>query len=117
MKTKSSLVKIILFSLSLMTLASCGPNSDSGDAVDTSVGQTLEQRVSAAIAAASDVPADNLSVSVQDGLVTISGSLDCEDCGGYRTPGQAGTVQQSLGAVVRAVPGVDEVRFDLEIPD
>lgn len=30
-----------------------------------------------------------------------------------RTPGNFGTVQQSLGAVVRAVAGVREVIFDL----
>ena len=41
------------------------------------------------------------------------GEVVCEDCGGMRTPGNIGTVQQSLGGVVRAVPGVMRVDFDL----
>jgi len=46
--------------------------------------------------------------------VTISGSVVCQECGGRRTPGGSGTVQQSLGAVVRAIPGVESVEFELE---
>jgi hypothetical protein len=52
-------------------------------------------------------------VQVQGGVVTLSGSVVCEGCGGNATPGGAGTVQQSLGAVVRAIPGVTELRFQL----
>ena len=110
-------MRSLLVTCFVAVLISCSPDSETVDTNDLSVAQTLEQRVTAAVTAASDLPTQNLSVSVQGGLVTISGSLDCEDCGGYRTPGQAGTVQQSLGAVVRAVPGVDEVRFELQIPD
>ena len=73
--------------------------------------ELLQERVEAALAAASDVPADALSVVVMDGIVTISGSVEC---GGRRTPGGSGTVQQSLGAVVRAIPGVESVEFELE---
>jgi len=73
----------------------------------------LVARVEAAIAAASDLVADSLSVSASQGVVTITGSVVCDDCGGSRTPGGSATVQQSLGAVVRAVPGVGRVRFDL----
>jgi len=75
--------------------------------------ELLRERVEAALAAASDVPADALSVVVIDGVVTITGSVVCQECGGRRTPPGAGTVQQSLGAVVRAIPGVESVEFDL----
>jgi hypothetical protein len=72
-------------------------------------------RIHAAIASASDVPADSLRVVAEaaTGLVDVVGSVVCADCGGNSTPGGAGTVQQSLGAIVRAVPGVERVRFYL----
>lgn len=73
----------------------------------------LRARVEAAIAAAADLPSDSISVQVRSGVVTLTGSLLCEGCGGNATPGRTGTVQQSLGAVVRAVPGVADVRFAL----
>ena len=73
----------------------------------------LRARVEAALAAASDLPADSISVQVQEGVVTLSGSVICESCGGTDTPNGTGTVQQSLGAAVRAIPGVASVRFAL----
>ncbi len=73
----------------------------------------LKVRVEAALASASDVPADSITVAVSDGVVTLSGSVVCEECGGRRTPGGFGTVQQSLGAVVRAIPGVVRLEFEL----
>jgi hypothetical protein len=73
----------------------------------------LKARVEAALASASDVPADSITVEVSDGVVTLSGSVACEECGGRRTPPGFGTVQQSLGAVVRAVPGVARLEFKL----
>ncbi len=73
----------------------------------------LRVRVESVIASAADLPADSISVQVQNGVVTISGSVLCDGCGGNATPGGVGTVQQSLGAVVRAVPGVTSVRFAL----
>ena len=74
----------------------------------------LKARVEAALVSASDVPADSITVEVSDGVVTLSGSVVCEECGGRRTPPGYGTVQQSLGAVVRAIPGVASVEFKLE---
>ncbi len=71
----------------------------------------LQAAVTAAIASSSDLPAGALQVQVMDGVVTISGSLDCESCGGSRNPGGNDTIQMSLGAVVRAVPGVQQVEF------
>ena len=76
--------------------------------------EVLQERVESALASASDVPADALTVVVSDGVVTITGSVVCQECGGRRTPGGSGTVQQSLGAVVRAIPGVESVEFELE---
>ncbi len=74
----------------------------------------LKVRVEAAIQSASDVPAESIAVEVSDGIVTLTGSVVCEECGGRRTPNGSGTVQQSLGAVVRAIPGVAGVEFELE---
>ena len=76
----------------------------------------LKARVEAALESASDVPADSLTVEVRNGVVTLTGSVVCDECGGRRTPGGFGTVQQSLGAVVRAIPGVESVEFKLEYP-
>ena len=47
-------------------------------------------------------------MQVESGVVTLSGSVLCDGCGGNATPGGAGTVQQSLGAVVRALTTVPE---------
>ena len=74
----------------------------------------LKVRVEAAIQSASDVPAESIAVEVSDGIVTLTGSVVCEECGGRRTPNGSGTVQQSLGAIVRAIPGVTSVEFKLE---
>ena len=74
----------------------------------------LEARVANAIDNASDLPVDSLSVAASDGVVRVTGSLVCADCNGMLTPGGVQTIQQSLGAVVRAVPGVERVEFDLE---
>ena len=90
-------------------LGACGP-----DGPEIPPDDVLQQRVEAAIARASDVPADSITVVVVDGVVTVTGSVVCEECGGRRTPGGFGTVQQSLGAVVRAIPGVQSVEFDLQ---
>jgi len=73
----------------------------------------LEVSVTNAIENASDLPVETLSVDANDGVVRVTGSLVCADCGGMSTPGGVQTIQQSLGAVVRAVPGVERVEFDL----
>ena len=111
-----SLVRIALaaFTCGLLLLAACGAENNDVPAADTD--EQLAGQVRAALAGASDLPAE-LTVEVVDGLVTISGALACEDCGGNRTPGNIGTIQQSLGTVVRAVPGVSEVHFELDYGD
>lgn len=88
------------------TAAQASPSQSPAD-------RLLASRVEAAIEAASDLPADSISVSARSGVVTLTGSVLCDDCGGTRTPSGTGTVQQSLGAVVRAIPGVDRILFDL----
>ncbi len=105
-----------LFTCGLLLLAGCGPQQSGAGAVTGSEPDTdleLAHRVRVALDSASDLPRE-LSVEVSDGAVLVSGALACEDCGGNRTPGNIGTVQQSLGTVVRAVPGVTEVRFELD---
>jgi hypothetical protein len=82
-------------------------------AAQTVPDDALRARLEAVIASAADLPADSIVVQVERGVVTISGSVLCEGCGGNATPGGSSTVQQSLGAVVRAVPGVTSVRFAL----
>ena len=76
--------------------------------------EVLEERVESALENASDLPVDSITVEVRGGVVTLTGSVACEECGGSRTPAGVGTVQQSLGAVVRAVPGVERVEFKLQ---
>lgn len=103
---------------SLLALALAVALVPAGVAAQAPSGQSradslLAARVEAAIEAASDLSADSIRVEVSEGVVTLTGSVVCDDCGGTRTPGGTGTVQQSLGAVVRAVPGVERVRFDL----
>lgn len=70
----------------------------------------LQARVAAVLADQPDLP-PGLDVLARDGHVIVSGTLACDECGGNSTPGTDGTVQQSIGAVVRAVPGVSSVEF------
>ena len=75
----------------------------------------LKTRIEAALEAASDLPAEGvIAVEVSGGTVTLTGSVVCNECGGRRTTARFGAVQQSLGAVVRAIPGVERVEFELE---
>ena len=76
----------------------------------------IKSQVESAIANAADLP-PGFTVEVNEGMVLINGSVVCEGCGGLRTPGNVGTIQQSLGAVVRAVPGVMSVEFSLSYSD
>ena len=106
---------VLLFALFL--LAGCSPAPEVGDAfVNESASvfndDQIKSQIDSSIARSADLP-QQIGVQVREGVVTISGTLDCEGCGGMRTPGNFGTVQQSLGAVVRAVAGVREVIFDL----
>ena len=67
------------------------------------VGDNLQARVETALAVASDVDATGLKVTATGDVVTVTGHVG------------SGFEQQSVGAVVRAVPGVSEVRFILNI--
>lgn len=104
--------RLAALGLACLLLAGCGPEQgNTAPAMDAD--RELAARVRAALDSATDLPPE-LSVEVSDGVVLVSGSLACEDCGGNRTPGNIGTVQQSLGTVVRAVPGVTSVEFQLD---
>jgi hypothetical protein len=94
-----------------LALSACGSGSDEGPSTPD---DALEGRVVAAILNASDLPADAFSVAAKDGVVTITGSVVCDDCSGLQTPPGVQSIQQSLGAVVRAVPGVERVEFELD---
>ena len=89
-------------------VAACSPSPGSDE--------QLAQDVESAIASSSDLPGSGLVVQATGGVVFVSGSIDCEECGGFNTPGGIDTIQQSLGAVIRAVPGVERVEFSLDSP-
>ena len=74
----------------------------------------LEERIVIALESASDLPANAITVEAREGIVILTGSVVCDSCGGARTPAGVRTVQQSLGSVVRAVPGVERVEFDIQ---
>jgi len=104
-------VSLAVLIFAACALAACAPDADNApDSPDAA----LEARVAAAISSATDLPANAFAVSANDGAVTITGSVACENCGGLQTPPGIQSIQQTLGAVVRAVPGVRSVEFDLE---
>ena len=104
-------VSLAFVILAAVAMSACAPDADNApDSPDAA----LQARVAAAISSATDLPANAFSVSANDGAVTISGSVTCEDCGGLATPPGIKSIQQTLGAVVRAVPGVRSVEFELE---
>ena len=103
--------RLVAAALFVLALSACAVGIAGAQ---SSADAALEARVTAAIEGASDLPNGALTVDARGGVVRISGSVACEGCGGMLTPGGVQTVQQSLGAVVRAVPGVERVEFDLE---
>jgi len=118
MKLKTKQSSLLVCCVWVVLLAGCAASDNESESASNTGPATvsdadLQQRVQAAIASASDLPTQ-FRVEANAGLVRLIGSLQCENCGGNRTPGAAGTIQQSLGAVVRAVPGVTRVEFALE---
>jgi osmotically-inducible protein OsmY len=65
----------------------------------------LRSQVERVLASALDVNADSVTVEATEGVVTVRGQV------------LSGFEQQSVGAIVRAVPGVSRVRFDLQVED
>jgi len=63
----------------------------------------LRSRVDRVLASALDVNVDTVTVEANEGVVTVRGRV------------VSGFEQQSVGAIVRAVPGVTRVRFDLQV--
>lgn len=109
MIVKRSSTISFLFFFSLIAISAC----DSGPADQAiSNDDQLTLQVEAALASTTDVPR-GLIIEVSQGHAHVSGSLSCEGCGGMRTPGTIDTIQQSLGAIVRAVPGITGVEFSL----
>ena len=104
--------KILLLtalSLSGMLLVRC---SEATPLVPVITDSDIQAQIATLLSSQPDLPT-GLQVAVVSGRVTISGSLVCKDCAGQETPGSYGSVQQSVGAVARAVPGVAEVVFAL----
>ena len=101
------------FAIAICAAAIASLGAPASATAQSSADRALKARIEVALMSASDVPADSITVEVRGGVVTLSGSVVCEECGGRRTPGGFGTVQQSLGAVVRAIPGVVRLEFDL----
>jgi len=65
--------------------------------------EILKVRVETVLASAADVNADAITVDTSRGVVTLTGQV------------ASGTEQQSVGAIVRAIPGVEDVQFSLTI--
>lgn len=101
---------VALFLFVLISLTACELGSEP-EAITPD--EQIKAQVESVISRAADLP-QQINVEVRAGIVFVSGSLTCEDCGGLRTPGNIGTVQQSLGAMVRAVTGVNAVVFELD---
>lgn len=114
---KSITIRLMGILAIAIVASSCTPE-DVTDSVSPAINpdQQLRERVEAVLASASDIPGAAIAVEVRGGIVSLSGSLACEDCGGLRTPGRTDTIQQSVGAIVRAVPGVEKVEFNLTAP-
>ena len=121
----SSLKRNIIIGAAVLFLVSCGEvsvttsssqgSSSTGSALsqpDMLIDERIKMQVTSAIENASDLP-PGFQVEVTEGVVRVTGSVLCDECGGMRTPGHIGTIQQSLGGIVRAVPGVMRVDFDL----
>ena len=121
----------ILLSGALLFLSSCSTENSSENSTENSAANSadngtennsvnsaareqtdaeLQTQIEALIKQQSDLP-QGLQITVADGRVMLTGSLECEACGGNATPGTEDTIQQSLGAVVRAVPGVIDLQF------
>jgi osmotically-inducible protein OsmY len=112
-RTRAAAAGRTVLAAALLVVVAYAPAAAQTSAAETAVDAALAMRVEAALASASDVPADSISVQVRGGVVRLTGSVACDGCGGRSTPAGTGTVQQSLGAVVRAVPGVERVEFRL----
>ena len=88
--------------LVLVVAAGAGASGCAARTLGTATGDDLlKTRVETALASASDVNADGLTVAAHRGVVTLTGQL------------ASGTEQQSVGAIVRAIPGVEGVSFVL----
>ena len=96
------------------TLIACTTTSTTSVAPQSSPDEQLAVQVVAVLENAADLPDGGFSVNVSNGVVTLAGSVFCPECGGSATPGGSSTTQQSLGAVVRAIPGVERVEFDVQ---
>jgi len=108
------LVRSVFVSFSLLLfITACGAETETSmPSSSVSSDAQIQAQVESAISSTTDLP-QQFSVEVNQGVVSITGSLECENCGGNRTPGTSDTIQQSLGAIVRAVTGVEQVIFNL----
>jgi osmotically-inducible protein OsmY len=95
---------ILCFALALGVGGSTVAAGCATRAVSTTTGDDLlKARIETALASAADVNADAITVDTSRGVVTLTGQVT------------SGTEQQSVGAIVRAIPGVEDVRFSLTI--
>ncbi|MEX0963089.1 MAG: hypothetical protein WDZ52_03470 [Pseudohongiellaceae bacterium] len=99
-------IQAVLLGLCLFLQVACASTPTLSDT-------ELQRNVETAIRSASDLPGQ-IRIEVVSGVVRVTGTLSCDECGGSVTPGQAGTIQQSVGAVIRAVPGVTDIEFFLD---
>ena len=94
----------VCLGVALNAVAMAGPSACAAREIQsTSDDAVVKARVEAALNGASDLNAVDVTVDVSRGVVTLTGRV------------ASGTEQQSLGAIVRAIPGVREVSFSLSI--
>lgn len=91
--------------VALVFMVATGASACAARAPSTSGDDELKTRVEAALTRATDVNAAALVVETSGGVVTLTGRV------------VSGFEQQSVGAIVRAVPGVSDVRFSLSVED
>ena len=86
-------------------------------ALDPPSDEEIRDQIESILARAPDIPGENITVEVQDGVVTLtsSGLCDGHECPGTNTPAGIWTLDQQVGAMVRLVPGVVGVRLELGI--
>ncbi len=89
----------------LVTAGACAARGPDQTSDPRPADVVLRSRVERVLASALDVNADTVTVEATEGVVTVRGRV------------VSGFEQQSVGAIVRAVPGVTRVRFDLEVDD
>lgn len=106
MNAVSKRFSILCLALTLGAAVAAGATGCASRQTNSAIGdEVLTARVEAALAGAADVNGAAITVHTRRGVVTLTGRV------------ASPTEQQSVGAIVRAIPGVSDVRFSLSIEE